>query len=549
MGKTEAIFNVIGHRLDDGPFVPILYIGPTEDHAKAMAGDRFYKMLKTTPSLWAGLAKGQADKTAEKWVRGVRVGFAWAGSATQLASHPAGLVMLDERDRMVSDVGDEGDPVELARARTKNYSGKKIGIFSTPTVEGGSPVWALYETGTRERWAWPCPHCGAFFVPALSLLKWSEGATPTEARASARVYCPECGAGIEDRHKETCNAGGNYIPHQLNDHGEEVALPERPKNSTRSFWISGLASPWVQFGEIAEVLVKAYSAGDPAKLQAVINTWGGELFRMRGEAPEWGQVQACAREYRQGTIPAGTQRITLGADVQKYGIFYVVRAWGYNSGSWLLDRGFLAGETEYDNVWLMLGNVIRAPIGDRNIDRAFIDSGYRPGDAYRRPDHAVYSFCRRNPGIAYPTKGHAEAPIPVKANFIDYTFGGASIKNGIKLYHLDTDYFKRWLHARINWPAGQAGEWALFQGIDEDYCKQIVSEEVLQKASGRRVWIKRKGFADNHYLDCEVNAAAAAHDLGVQKLPENPPETPGPGDPGGSSVGSSESVRRRGLFG
>ena len=27
MGKTEGMFNIIGHRLDDGPYVPALYVG------------------------------------------------------------------------------------------------------------------------------------------------------------------------------------------------------------------------------------------------------------------------------------------------------------------------------------------------------------------------------------------------------------------------------------------------------------------------------------------------------------------------------------------
>ena len=134
MGKTEAIFNVYGHRFDDGPYVPALYIGPTEKQVKSISKDRVDKMLRSTPSLWDRTERGQRYGTFEKWIAGIRLGFAWAGSATELATHPAGLIMIDELNRMLSDVGGEGDPFSLARARAKNYSNRKIGVFSTPTI-------------------------------------------------------------------------------------------------------------------------------------------------------------------------------------------------------------------------------------------------------------------------------------------------------------------------------------------------------------------------------------------------------------------------------
>ena len=140
MGKTEAQFNIFGHRFDDGPYVPAMYVGPTEKQVKSISRDRVDKMLRSTESLWKKTEKGQRYGVGEKWISGVRLGFAWAGSATELASHPAGLIMVDERDRMNNDVSGEGDPVTLCKARAKNFSNKKIGIMSTPTVEGISPT-------------------------------------------------------------------------------------------------------------------------------------------------------------------------------------------------------------------------------------------------------------------------------------------------------------------------------------------------------------------------------------------------------------------------
>jgi len=140
MGKTEAVGNLIGHRFSDGPFVPAIYVGPTEKQVRSISKDRIDKMLRSTPLLWERTEKGARFTTYEKFIAGTRLGFAWAGSATELSSHPAGLVLVDERDRMTSDAGNEGDPVSLARARLKNYPAKKLGVFSTPTTESASPI-------------------------------------------------------------------------------------------------------------------------------------------------------------------------------------------------------------------------------------------------------------------------------------------------------------------------------------------------------------------------------------------------------------------------
>ncbi len=525
MSKTEGIFNVLGHRFTDGPFVPALYVGPTEKQVKSVSKDRIDKMLRSTPVLWERTARGQMYQVYEKWIGGTRLGFAWAGSATELASHPAGLVLVDERDRMDADTAGEGDPVSLARARTKNFLSRKVGVFSTPTVENSSPIVALWEEGTKELWMWSCRSCAQWFFPRIDLLKWPEGCTPDEALIAATVMCPACGHHHRSEDLPTLNEAGRYVRHRLVREGEAAEravwgkyLPDadaRPSR-TASFWISGLASPWVTFGQVAKVLIEAYRSGEQGRIQAEINTWGGELYRVRGDAPAWEEVSGRRLEYQPQTAPDGVQKLTLGCDVQKNGLFYVIRGWGFNSESWLIEENFLAGETEHEAVWAMLRQVVAVRIQGMTIERAFIDSGYRPGDQHRRPDHAVYTFCRSLPGVAYPTKGQDTMDQPFRYSNIDYSFGGAVIKGGVRLFHLNTDYFKRWIHGRIRWPEDQPGGWHLHYATSEDYCKQIVSEELVLKASGRSTWVRKS--RNNHYLDCEVNATAAAYSLNVHKL-------------------------------
>lgn len=61
----------------------------------------------------------------------------------------------------------------------------------------------------------------------------------------------------------------------------------------------------------------------------------------------------------------------------------------------------------------------------------------------------------------------------------------------------------------------------VFDGIDDEYAEQVTAEHKLTvRSNGRDVerWVKKTTHADNHYLDCEVYAAAAADVMGVRSL-------------------------------
>lgn len=516
MGKTEVELNVIGHRFDDGPLTPALFIGPTEKNVRSISKDRFSKMIHHCKSLRGKIEKGQRNTILEKYFSGVRLGFGWASSASELASHPAGLVLIDEIDRMSSNVQGEGDPVMLAQARTKNFSDSKIGIVSTPTVEGHSAVVKYWETGTKGRWAWPCPDCSEFFIPDFSLIQWPEGSTPEQALYDARLVCPNCGSLIESKHKDSMNAKGRYHYHQQKEGGEfEDIGPIPPRNPTASYWISGLCSPWQSFGEIANIMLTAYRTRDQGTIQAAINTYCGETYKLKGDAPEWQIVKGLVQNYPGDSAPDGVQVITSGVDVQKNGLYFTVRGWGFNGETWKLGSGFIAGETENDAVWLLLGRLLDKTFGGWPIDCMFVDSGYRPGDKWRKPDNMVYKFCRQHQGRVFPCKGRDTMDKQISASKIDVTFGGKLFKGGLTLWHVNTDYFKSWIHSMIRWPEDQEGGFHLNMETDDDYCKQIVNEELLITAAGRRVWNET---GPNHYLDCEVYAAAAGARLQVHSL-------------------------------
>jgi phage terminase large subunit GpA-like protein len=544
MGKTGGLLNVIGRELDDSP-APILYVGPTKNNVSTVIEPQITAMLKSAPSLWSKTDHSRRAQRLAKTVAGVSLRLAWAGSPTELASQFAKIVLIDEFDRMAPIPG-EGDIMTLGEARNSNYAaGRAIGT-STPT-EGNveverhpetgiehwkpadtkdvlSPIWRYFQEGTRFEWAVPCPHCSEYFIPRLRHLWWpkdegGKNCSPRVAKKEARLICPTNGCTIEDSHKAAMNAAGRYLaPGQRVVEGAVVGEP--PDSDTASFWISGLMSPWKTFGDRAADYIRALNSGDQERLRVVINTGFGELYAFRGDAPPAAAVRACAGPYVTGQLLANARVLTCGVDVQKKRLVYAVRAWGYSMESWLVDYGELWGETDHAAAWEQLGELLERPYGAEGekpgllIRRMGIDSGYRPGDKWRRPDNLIYDFCLRH-RRAVPTKGRDRLNKPLLPSLIDVTFRGQVHKKGLQLWHLDSDYFKSWVQGRLVWPEDQPGRFWVPQDVTDDYCMQLTAEARVPKPSGLAVWVKVR--QENHFLDCEAINVAMAQSLGIHR--------------------------------
>jgi phage terminase large subunit GpA-like protein len=543
-GKTDNLLNVIGHRVDDDP-VPILYLGPTRNNVERVIEPRLTALFRSASSLWEKLAKGKKSTKTHKNIGGVSIRLGWSGSTTELAAQPAGLVLVDERDRMESNVSGEGDPVTLAAARHSTYSDGRTVVTSSPTIGNvdeeksdtglshwqtsdaddiESPIWKLWQEGTRYEWAWPCPECHEYFIPRFSCLWWPEGSTAHQAGLQAKLICPRCGSLIDDASKTWMNAHGVYVaPGQHVDTNGDVQGDIEP-NDTASYWVSGLCSPWRSFGQLARTWLKAVESGDPERIQATLNTGFGELYKTGGNAPPWEQVTELRQAYKIGDIPQGVIALTCGVDVQKDRLIYALRGWGVRLESWLIEANELWGETEFSYVWNDLAKLINARWGEHHIKLMLIDSGYRPGDRHTTPVNQVYAFCRQYSHVARATKGQDVQDKPLKPTNIDVAYGGKTIKNGLQLWNLDTDYFKSWVHTKLDWPAGEPGGWHLPEDVSDDYCQQIVAESRVVKPSGKAIWVRLKKA--NHYLDCEMQNVAAAYMLQLHRMTQQTTQQP-----------------------
>jgi phage terminase large subunit GpA-like protein len=543
--KTETFLDVIGERLDNRP-APILYVGPSKEFLTDQFEPRLRSLFEQSKSLQSkiiGGIDGKRQKKTLKRVAGTTLRLAHAGSSTALKSDPASMALIDEYDEMLANVKGQGDPLGLVEARGDTYADFVAGIVSTPSVgmieteidpvsglefwkaaqpddidDVKSPIWRLWQSGTRHHWCWRCPHCQRYFVPRFNLIDGFKNRTPLQAKREAFIRCfyADCGGVIEEKHKAAMNAAGRMVaPGQSIDSDGNVT-GEAPDTSTLSFWVSGLASPFVTIGQRVETYLTALRSNESDKLQTAVNSQFGELYiDGDGDVPPWEHIFERRQGYRPGTIAPGVRYITAGFDVQKDRVIGVVRGWGAFATSWLIWNGEILGNTAEPEVWERLGDFLQTPIEDRTIKLCYIDSGFRPGK--REGENRVYEFCRKHRRFVFPTKGSSHVMLrPLVRAQIEVTQQGGSAKYGLELMRLDTDHWKSWVHERLRWPSDQAGAWHLHHEVDEAYCRQLVSEVRVLGINGKPQWIVRS--RDNHYLDAEAMAAAAGFQLNVQHL-------------------------------
>lgn len=539
-GKTETFLDVIGERLDNRP-APMLYVGPSKEFVTDQFEPRLTEMFGQSASLATKVVGGLDSKKQKKTLKriaGTRLRLAHAGSSTALKSDPAAIALVDEYDEMLKNVKGQGDPLGLVEARGFTYADFVAGVTSTPSMglvqiehdeqsglefwrvgegeEVSSPIWKLWQGGTRHHFVWRCPHCEDYFVPRSTLLVFPAGATPAEVERVAYIVCPKCGCEITDEHKPTMNANGLFVaPGQRIVDGEVVGDP--PDVNDLSMWVSGLCSPFRTFGARAASLVTAQRTGEASKIQTATNAEFGECFIERGgELPSWEVLKGRALEYALGVVPDAARFLTCGVDVQKTRVVFVVRAWGPKATSWLVAHGEIMGDTSQPEVWDDLEEMLRSPIGGRLIKLVFLDSGFRPGKPFQIPVNRVYEFCRRLRNFVFASKGASTSMIrPIIQAKLEVNKHGGAEKYGLDLMRLDTDHWKSFVHERLGWDATKAGAWHTSHEAADDYFKQVVAEtRVISEGKPKWLAIAR----DNHYLDCEAMAAAAAYLLNAQYL-------------------------------
>lgn len=495
VGGTECLQNMVGYIIQQDP-APTMIVYPTDKLAESISENRLQPMIKAALGLRSKFLENNSLKL-ELQFDGMYLSLAGSNSPSSLASKAVKYLFLDEVDKYPGASKKEADPISLARERTKTFHNRKIFITSTPTIREGHIWRAKEEADIEKHYFVPCPHCGEYIE-----LKWQQIRFPKEEgmsyadRAEFAVYvCQECGCILTDKDK----------PDMLKK-GEWRVVRENTKYARKvAFWMNTLYSPFVRFSEVVKEFLT--TKDDPEMFQNFTNSWLAEPWEDTRLKTSIDIVLARQTEYEEYVVPEWTKVLTAGVDVQETSLYYTIRAWGDYLTSQNIAHGQVASFKDIEKI---MNLEYRMPDGTPMVVAlALIDSG---NDTDR-----VYDFCAINSDWALPSKGASNSMMSHYR--LSKVNKSGSKAQGMNLVLVDTGKYKDMIAGRMQKENG-TGSWMVYQGCDEEYAKQVTSEQKVNIKNGRgqvkQQWKPKTSHADNHYLDCEVYALCAADVLEIR---------------------------------
>ena len=501
LGKTETELNMIGYALDQTAS-PTMMVYPTDTIAKFASDKRVQPMIKSVKSI--------SDKFDENsklleldFNNGNYMVLVGANSPSSLSSRSIKYLFFDEIDKYPAFAGKEADPIKLATERTKTFVDKKIVMVSTPTVESGNIWQAFMSANERRQYYVPCPHCGVSQVLKFKQIKWPDEHNDNVdmIRDTAYYECEHCGERIYDKHKV-----------EMLRRGEWRAVNEsQSKVRSVSYHLSSIYSPWITFGDVAYEFKN--SKGTPATLMNFINSWLAEPWKS-SKTKSTQNMEFTQSNYPCGVVPDKAVLLIASVDVQLDHFWWEVRAYAPGVKSYLIDYG--QASTWEDLEEIIINREYPSEYGEaRQVMKAGIDSGFRTDE--------VYQFCSRFPEVCIPLKGssnHTTMTAPYTMTSLE-----KGVVGGLKLYVLNTDYWKDFIFARMIRPADEEGTIHLYKECPQEYSDHLRSEEKqeIRNVKTGAVTVQWKPLTShpvNHLLDTCTYNAAVADIAGVKYLVE-----------------------------
>lgn len=370
---TGLIENFIGYTIDQDPS-SFMYISADQKMTEDAIELKIDKMIDTCadlrekikPAIVKRHNKQSGDTKSKKEFPGGFLLAIGARSAGKLRSNTIKKLMFDEVDGYPREVGKEGDPINLAEQRTKNFPyTKKVCYISTPTILQISRIAALFDEGDKREYHIPCPSCNTmqtlhFFINKEknnSGLHWEVDSNKRLIPESVYYQCinHKCNYKIRNFEKPFFLGKGQWIPEQNHAPVDKT---------TRSYFWTPLLSPWHPWDKMIVSWLKARTYEEK---KSFWNTELGLPWEEMGETPDIVKVNSHRRLYQAKTIPNKLVQketngkilfLTVAVDTQDNGLYYDVSGWSKDGNLWGIDFDFIKGNTEKIEVWQKLKETV-----------------------------------------------------------------------------------------------------------------------------------------------------------------------------------------------
>ncbi|MDP8728353.1 terminase gpA endonuclease subunit [Serratia marcescens] len=416
--------------------------------------------------------------------------FMSLNSPSHLRGKTLPLMLLDEVDAVESE-SDEGNPIEIAMQRATTFGDDaRIFICSTPTGKYGA-IHTQYENSDKRKFHVPCPKCGHFHEMVWENIKFDKiiiQGKQVPSPESAYYECPECAHRWSEGERVRAVNKGKWVI-------------TRPEGDYIGFHISRLYSPMSSI----ESVVKDYAdAFNNYSLSTFYNTVLGLPYDdLNADVDLW-KLEKLKTDIGFNAIPDDVQFLTAGVDLQGDRIEVTVQGHTRNRidiiGHWIRRTISTSNiqDGSYRDVLAFLKKPWTAEMG-RRIPMAWVN--FDSGDNTK----TVYRFCTQWSNLhAIKGSSNINAPlVPVKA----------TQTGGYEMFSLGVNVGKSMIREILN----RATTPGIQKPIDirisktdvpDDYCEQLVSEELKRSGNSQR-WVLKPGGTRNECLDTFNYALAA----------------------------------------
>lgn len=490
----------------------IIYVIDSIGKAKDLSKTRLQPLLKTCKATRIDVEATEDKKinTLVYEVLNAILRLAGSGSAGQVASYPADLVVGDELDKWLMAAGEAHKWLLLVQRIKRSELGKAIG-FSTPTDETGI-TYQCFLTGSQHKYFVPCPHCNHYQEITHDHLRFSHckdasGKTYDLQRVLRETYmeCESCKGRIEEDHKLEMMLAGepratNY--REIEVEGEKQMVPNWTPGEM-SAHISDLYSmhPKSSWGVLAFEFIQAQ--GNPGKLHDYTNARRGWPIKKTIASVAAKHILRLRVNYKRGKLPVLPCVVTMQVDNQGDHQKWTMLGMLPNGSAYLIDYGKTLDRKELLEI---AKRQIKAGENERlvSVQSGIMDEGGKDGTSYE-----VRKFCAPLFPFFMPCKGRGGMQVRNTVHFSDSKLskGGNEV---IPVCHFDDDAFKRELYIdRIRkYDPVKTAEFDLPRlflpmDIDEEFIRELCGEELVREidtnGNPQFVW---KSKPPNDYGDC-----------------------------------------------
>jgi len=322
--------------------------------------------------------------------------------------------------------------------------------------------------------------------------------------------------------------------------------------------LGSIYSPMITFGDMTEKFLDAHLSPLERfdKLRRFKNDWQAKEYKEVANETNRSEIMAHKCALPPQTVPKEAVALVCGIDCQKRGYYFTTWAFGRDRSAWLIHYGYLLSEQDLFNLVYNTAYPVEGSDSKRfmKIWRAGMDTGggELDGEEDGSMTKRAYTWLAAHGGdTVYGVKGSSRATAEhMKANIIGKFPGSKEVipGAGVKLWTLDTGYFKDVFFDQLQVKQSDPGCIYLHAGVGEDFASHLLSEEKKRQKNGSWAWEHVRG--QNHYLDGTGYAWAMSDPMCLGGLlifeaPSAVDVTPKKQQPAAAAGGGARPVRRR----